>query len=97
MSPLCLAFAILTPAGSFTAREATRDEIQQDDDGNWLHVIPEEPGYFMPGRGVHNGTLSTGKVTNVPSDVRKLDGTWKGSRRWIFSPPADRGVVLPNV
>lgn len=38
----CLAFAILTAARNSTAREATWDEIQQDDDGNWLHVIPRE-------------------------------------------------------
>ena len=38
----CLAFAILTAARNTTAREATWDEIQQDDDGNWLHVIPRE-------------------------------------------------------
>ncbi len=36
----CLAFAILTAARNSAAREATWDEIQQDDDGNWLHVIP---------------------------------------------------------
>lgn len=36
----CLAFAILTVARNSTAREATWDEIQQDDEGNWLHVIP---------------------------------------------------------
>lgn len=36
----CLAFAILTSARNTTAREATWDEIQQDDDGHWLHVIP---------------------------------------------------------
>ena len=38
----CLAFAILTAARNTTAREATWDEIQQDDEGNWLHVIPRE-------------------------------------------------------
>ncbi len=38
----CLAFAILTAARNTTAREATWDEIQKDDDGNWLHVIPRE-------------------------------------------------------
>lgn len=36
----CLAFAILTAARNSTAREATWDEIQQDDEGRWLHVIP---------------------------------------------------------
>ena len=36
----CLAFAILTAARNSTAREATWSEIQQDEDGNWLHVIP---------------------------------------------------------
>lgn len=36
----CLAFAILTSARNTTAREATWGEIQQDDDGRWLHVIP---------------------------------------------------------
>lgn len=39
-SARCLAFAILTAARNSTAREATWGEIQQDDDGNWLHVIP---------------------------------------------------------
>ena len=38
----CLAFAILTSARNTTAREATWDEIRQDDDGNWLHVIPRD-------------------------------------------------------
>lgn len=38
----CLAFAILTAARNTTAREATWDEIQQDDEGNWLHVISRE-------------------------------------------------------
>lgn len=38
----CIAFAILTAARNTTAREATWDEIQQDDEGNWLHVIPRE-------------------------------------------------------
>ena len=38
----CLAFAILTAARNSTAREATWREIQQDDEGNWLHVIPRE-------------------------------------------------------
>lgn len=38
----CLAFAILTSARNTTAREATWDEIQQDEEGNWLHVIPRE-------------------------------------------------------
>ena len=38
----CLAFAILTAARNTTAREATWDEIQKDDEGNWLHVIPRE-------------------------------------------------------
>lgn len=38
----CLAFAILTAARNTTAREATWDEIQQDDEGNWVHVIPRE-------------------------------------------------------
>lgn len=38
----CLAFAILTSARNTTAREATWDEIQQDDDGHWLHVIPRD-------------------------------------------------------
>ena len=38
----CLAFAILTAARNTTAREATWDEIQQDNEGNWLHVIPRE-------------------------------------------------------
>ena len=36
----CLAFAILTAARSATARTATWPEIQRDDAGNWLHVIP---------------------------------------------------------
>lgn len=36
----CLAFAILTAARNSTAREATWSEIQQDSEGNWLHVIP---------------------------------------------------------
>lgn len=35
-------FAILTSARNTTAREATWDEIQQDDDGHWLHVIPRD-------------------------------------------------------
>lgn len=38
----CLAFAILTAARNTTAREATWGEIQKDDEGNWLHVIPRE-------------------------------------------------------
>lgn len=38
----CIAFAILTAARNTTAREATWEEIQQDDEGNWLHVIPRE-------------------------------------------------------
>lgn len=38
----CLAFAILTAARNSTAREATWDEIQQDEEGNWFHVIPRE-------------------------------------------------------
>ena len=38
----CLAFAILTAARNTTAREATWDEIQQDENGKWLHVIPRE-------------------------------------------------------
>lgn len=38
----CLAFAILTAARNTTAREATWDEIQKDDEGNWLHVIPRD-------------------------------------------------------
>lgn len=38
----CLAFAILTAARNTTAREAVWSEIQQDEDGNWLHVIPRE-------------------------------------------------------
>lgn len=38
----CIAFAILTAARNTTAREATWDEIQQDDEGNWLHVIQRE-------------------------------------------------------
>lgn len=38
----CLAFAILTAARNTTAREATWGEIQKDEDGNWLHVIPRE-------------------------------------------------------
>ena len=36
----CLAFAILTAARNSTAREAVWSEIKQDDEGNWLHVIP---------------------------------------------------------
>ena len=36
----CLAFAILTAARNSTAREAVWEEIQQDDEGRWLHVIP---------------------------------------------------------
>lgn len=36
----CLAFAILTAARNSTAREATWSEIQKDDDGNWIHLIP---------------------------------------------------------
>ncbi|MCG5031706.1 integrase family protein [Mesosutterella sp. OilRF-GAM-744-9] len=36
----CLAFAILTSARNSTAREATWGEIRQDDNGQWLHVIP---------------------------------------------------------
>ena len=36
----CLAFAILTAARNSTAREATWSEIQQDEAGNWIHVIP---------------------------------------------------------
>ena len=38
----CLAFAILTSARNSTAREARWSEIRQDEDGNWLHVIPRE-------------------------------------------------------
>lgn len=38
----CLAFAILTAARNTTAREALWSEIQQDEDGNWLHIIPRE-------------------------------------------------------
>lgn len=38
----CLAFAILTAARNITDREATWNEIQKDDDGNWLHVIPRK-------------------------------------------------------
>lgn len=38
----CLAFAILTAARNTTAREASWEEIQQDDEGRWLHVIPRE-------------------------------------------------------
>lgn len=38
----CLAFAILTAARASTAREAKWSEIQQDDEGHWLHVIPRE-------------------------------------------------------
>lgn len=38
----CLAFAILTSARNSTAREATWGEIQRDDEGRWLHVIPRE-------------------------------------------------------
>lgn len=38
----CLAFAILTAARNTTAREATWGEIQKNDEGNWLHVIPRE-------------------------------------------------------
>lgn len=41
-SARCLAFAILTSARNSTAREATWDEIQQDDEGQWFHVIPRE-------------------------------------------------------
>lgn len=36
----CLAFAILTAARNSTAREAVWSEIKQDEEGNWLHVIP---------------------------------------------------------
>lgn len=38
----CLAFAILTSARNSTARDAVWSEIQQDEEGNWLHVIPRE-------------------------------------------------------
>lgn len=38
----CLAFAILTSARNSTAREATWKEIQQDEKGQWLHVISRE-------------------------------------------------------
>lgn len=38
----CLAFAILTSARNSTAREARWSEIQQDEEGNWSHVIPRE-------------------------------------------------------
>lgn len=38
----CLAFAILTSARNTTAREAVWSEIQEDEEGNWLHVIPRE-------------------------------------------------------
>ena len=41
-SARCLAFAILTSARNSAAREATWDEIQQDDEGQWFHVIPRE-------------------------------------------------------
>lgn len=38
----CLAFAILTAARNSTAREATWSEIQQDSDGQWIHLIPRD-------------------------------------------------------
>lgn len=38
----CLAFAILTTARNSTAREAVWSEVQTDDEGRWLHVIPRE-------------------------------------------------------
>lgn len=38
----CIAFAILTSARNTTAREATWDEIQKDENGHYLHVIPRE-------------------------------------------------------
>ena len=38
----CLAFVILTSARNTTAREAVWSEIQEDEEGNWLHVIPRE-------------------------------------------------------
>ena len=38
----CIAFAILTSARNATAREATWDEIQKDENGHYLHVIPRE-------------------------------------------------------
>lgn len=38
----CLAFAILTTARNSTAREAVWSEVQTDDEGRWMHVIPRE-------------------------------------------------------